>query len=204
MRLSRFVGLLLDFCQAGIDIPRCVAPTPVASNHECGLPGRVLGHDFLSDLGAVLLYEIRRGLRNALVGPECLGEVVDGRLPEVRFESGEEADVRTCKAVDGLPVIANGEQLAVGRVPQKPKQQTGPGLGDVLEFVHQNQAEAVSVPSFARVPGGLQNHVLEIDRSASSMPVRIAIHDSGGDAHELHCARRVRLSPGSRLERIRG
>ena len=117
----------------------------------------------LADLCGVLQHEAGCNLRDAVGAAEgCLQDDALA-MAEPLLEFAHDRDIRAAKAVDGLPVVADGEQLVVRRLFEEGLQQPCPSRRDVLELIHEDVAErALPAPGFYVLRGPV-DHVMEVD-----------------------------------------
>ena len=125
-----------------------------------GVPDRA---NRLADLCGVLQHEAGCNRRDLVVAAEGCPQIDALIMAEPLLEFAHDRDVRAAKAVDGLPVVADGEQLVVRRLFEESFQQPRPARRDVLELIHEDVAErALPAPGFHVLRGSV-DHVMEVD-----------------------------------------
>ena len=82
--------------------------------------------DGLANLRGVAQHEVGRHLRDSVVGPEHGFQVDTQVVAEPRFKLAHDGDIGSAEPVDGLPVVADGEELGVGCTVQQRLEQPRP------------------------------------------------------------------------------
>ena len=95
----------------------------------------------LLDLCGVFHDEGRGEIAELIVEAEGAIERHHPCVTELFMEPTRERDVRTRKAEDRLPVVADTEQGGIRATPEERSQQMGTSDGDVLELVDQDEPE---------------------------------------------------------------
>ena len=131
---------------------------------DTGLLGFTSGEDGFCDLRRILQDESCCYRLDTVVEPEGPVQVHGFREAEVFFEVAHQRDIATGEAVDRLPVIAYAEQAVARRLVCEGLHQTGSTCGYILEFVDEEAGVGGLVSPALRVTGGLDDHVVEVDR----------------------------------------
>lgn len=152
------------------------------------------GLKFLLDLERVLHDERTGDVQEFLAVSMGRADGRGFRNAEIVLEANEDVEFRPRETIDGLPIVADGIQFRVSVLDQRLQKQHSAG-GDVLEFVDQDVAIAISVQVFQRL-SRLKDHVVEIDFLLA--PEVIAIMNIGlfCDLQEEPCSFAFVTPPG--------